>query len=397
MTMSGMDFSEWLIHNLQVIATANSVGALSLSEQDKAIAAVFSNFISLYGPETARVFENALGSAKPRKALGLRQAAGEEIGDYVKLYPYQSMIMIKEQLNNKGVAISDSTWQFILGSTIKDRVQHIASSTEVYETAIRKNAEKLIISAEESSRLAVDKINSAVDETEKLLSSINDRINESATTKIESILKELNYANTDIEIYKSSAESAAQLIKDQAAGMIHDMNEAKKATEEQIELLRSAQKELSTISPVVALWKSKGDGHSKWLAANIFFFVLVLVGSVLLLYEFGGDYVRGLIDVAGQNNQLAVTALIAAPVLGAAWLLRIISRFMMQNLAMLDDARQRKAIADTFIGLVGEPGVKVSREERALALNALFRAPPGSGEPDVIPPNLIELITGKKD
>lgn len=86
-------------------------------------------------------------------------------------------------------------------------------------------------------------------------------------------------------------------------------------------------------------------------------------------------------------------AIIAAPVFLYVWGLKLLIRFQMRSLALMDDANQRRATMDTYFHLLEHD--KASTEERALMLNALFRPLPGQGNDNVDPPNYIDIVKDK--
>ncbi|MEL7529480.1 MAG: hypothetical protein AAFN16_27215, partial [Pseudomonadota bacterium] len=83
------------------------------------------------------------------------------------------------------------------------------------------------------------------------------------------------------------------------------------------------------------------------------------------------------------------------PILGIAWLLRIISRQNLSHFTLENDARQRLALLVSFVRLQELPETKLSEAERLLILNALFR-PADATSKDDPPPNVTELISHLK-
>ncbi len=73
------------------------------------------------------------------------------------------------------------------------------------------------------------------------------------------------------------------------------------------------------------------------------------------------------------------------------WLIRLIVKFNARSIALMDDARQRHTMMDTYFNLIEENAAV--KEDRALILNALFRPTPGQSSDDVEPPNFIDLLS----
>jgi len=166
------------------------------------------------------------------------------------------------------------------------------------------------------------------------------------------------------------------------------INEAK----QNVEAFKKAKLELSTIFEVTELWKNKSDVHKKAARNGSIAFLIISVAAFLYMYYFIDS---SAIYPSGSNTWL-ITAKGIAPLILMAWMLKLVSRYINQNLSLMDDARVRSAVADTFIGLVAEDITEMNKTERSLALNALFRAPGGGHDVDVDPPNWLDLIKGVK-
>lgn len=82
--------------------------------------------------------------------------------------------------------------------------------------------------------------------------------------------------------------------------------------------------------------------------------------------------------------------IVTVPIFLYVWAIRLVVRFNSRSLLLLDDARLRLTMLDTFFHLIEKKGAV--KEDRALVLNALFRPAPGHGD-NVEPPNFTELVT----
>jgi hypothetical protein len=94
---------------------------------------------------------------------------------------------------------------------------------------------------------------------------------------------------------------------------------------------------------------------------------------------------------SGDQEYLGLGLLII-PALAVAWLLRFIARLAIQNLALAEDAQQRHAQMTTYLRLLGDTRSPIDKNERILALSALFRPLPGQGPDDVNPPTVADLL-----
>ncbi|WP_297836789.1 DUF6161 domain-containing protein [uncultured Roseibium sp.] len=144
------------------------------------------------------------------------------------------------------------------------------------------------------------------------------------------------------------------------------------------------------------LWKTKARSHTRlfFLGASIFA-VAILGPLATLLFEWR-YVVAEFANLIPKDQSFAFGGLliVTIPVLGYAWILRLISRFTISNMMLADDASQRRVLANTYIRLVGQ-GAANDEHDRAIMLNALFRALPGSKEQDLQPPNLTDFIKAK--
>lgn len=98
---------------------------------------------------------------------------------------------------------------------------------------------------------------------------------------------------------------------------------------------------------------------------------------------------------APNDTQITIAAIgrlviVTVPVFLYIWAIRLVVRFNSRSLMLLDDARLRLTMLDTFFHLIEKEGAV--KEDRALVLNALFRPGPGHGD-NVDPPNFTELVT----
>lgn len=92
-------------------------------------------------------------------------------------------------------------------------------------------------------------------------------------------------------------------------------------------------------------------------------------------------------DVVLQTGRIIF---LSVPLVAGFWIVRLLVRYTMRSLAIMDDARQRKVMFDTYLYLASQS--KVEDSERALVLNALFRPGPGQNSNDIDPPNLSDVL-----
>ncbi len=160
------------------------------------------------------------------------------------------------------------------------------------------------------------------------------------------------------------------------------------------------------------LWGER-ENQSKWaLILSSFAIFLLIAIPIVLAVCFTTEILHYLaqivaasalptIDSNGQqlppptDAQVTIAAvgrlvIVTVPIFLYIWAIRLVVRFNSRSLLLLDDARLRLTMLDTFFHLIEKEGAV--KEDRALVLNALFRPAPGHGD-NVDPPNFTELVS----
>jgi hypothetical protein len=98
--------------------------------------------------------------------------------------------------------------------------------------------------------------------------------------------------------------------------------------------------------------------------------------------------------IVGDRDAAALTlvpiAFITIPALAFAWVLRHLSRIIIQNLSLEADARLRGTITMTFKALAADR--TMNDAELAIALQALFRPIDGKDHSEIAPPSLGDIL-----
>jgi hypothetical protein len=130
-----------------------------------------------------------------------------------------------------------------------------------------------------------------------------------------------------------------------------------------------------------------------WLAV----FVAAAVGPIFLTIHFWAAVSPELakLTTAGNGWSLAGVAALTIPAVLYGWVLKNLSRILIQTMNLADDAGHRRALAITWLGLVAEKKLAPSDEDRVLVLNALFRPVPPHAQDDGPPAGLFELIRAR--
>ncbi|MBG6143607.1 hypothetical protein IWQ51_001730 [Labrenzia sp. EL_142] len=141
------------------------------------------------------------------------------------------------------------------------------------------------------------------------------------------------------------------------------------------------------------LWKKKSESHKKayYISSLIFIAVVVFsIGVPVFYWTSLFNQIKDL-DQLFANHVFGGVLLLLIPVLGVAWILRLVSRFAVQNMTLADDAEIRKVMAETYVKLVSQEGA-MDPHDRAIILTALFRPLPGSHGEDVSPPSIADIV-----
>lgn len=143
-------------------------------------------------------------------------------------------------------------------------------------------------------------------------------------------------------------------------------------------------------------WSNKASSHTKIAGLFGAVFLASLGFGIYWLTHWGVDLVANAHDrIVGDIKDPGLLALvplafITLPTLAFAWMLRHVSRVIVQNMALGADARLRGTIATTYSALTEEQNATPA--ELAIVLNALFRPVDGSTHTEIAPPNLAELL-----
>jgi len=164
------------------------------------------------------------------------------------------------------------------------------------------------------------------------------------------------------------------------------------------EKLEKEYKERLKIEEPAKFWETIGDERTtRWRIWLVVFSVLVAIPLIVLIWcssEFA-SWVAKISSGANGAISLAGVAALTIPAILYGWLLRSVSRLFTQNLTLADDAAHRRALALTYLGLIANDKTEITKEDRLLILNALFRALPTTAPDDGPPSALVELISGK--
>jgi hypothetical protein len=198
---------------------------------------------------------------------------------------------------------------------------------------------------------------------------------------------------------EEAIRSLIQSSKDQVTASVSETTQTlaetlRTSTEEIEEFKRKVRIDVGLEEPT-NFWNDKANGH-RWIAGG--FGILFLVAVVAMVFWIDGyavDLVADAVDrIVGERQAAALSlvpiAFITVPALAFAWVLRHLSRIIIQNLSLEADARLRGTITRTFKALAADRAMNDA--ELAIALQALFRPIDGKDHSEIAPPSLGDIL-----
>ncbi|NVP54477.1 hypothetical protein [Mycoplana rhizolycopersici] len=175
-------------------------------------------------------------------------------------------------------------------------------------------------------------------------------------------------------------------------------------TNQQVEAFKSAVRESIGQAATRELWRQRTRLSAAGFCASLFLLLMLMIGPVIYiamywdgLIAFFKQFDADVLNSAGRSiddkNVIVATlnriAIVVFPSLLYFWLIRIIVRYNLHSLAVMDDAHQRGTMMDTYFSLIEREAA--TKEDRSLILAALFRSGPGQTS-DVDLPNIVALL-----
>jgi len=204
------------------------------------------------------------------------------------------------------------------------------------------------------------------------------------------------------EIAAESVNEAVRQAEEKASDLDEKLARLADSAEARIIASEKALTEQLQLRSVTNLWDDRARQAENALRISIGCLVgLAIVG--LLTAVFGG---RAIIDFVSPLNfktlvlnttaggvvaqQLGRILVVSVPVAVYFWLIKIVVRFIIRSMLLMDDARQRHTVMQAYFLLTKENNT----DERALPMMlwAIFRQVPGHGPDGIEPPDFTEAI-----
>jgi hypothetical protein len=151
------------------------------------------------------------------------------------------------------------------------------------------------------------------------------------------------------------------------------------------------------IGQPVDYWSRKAHAHLWNMMGWGLGFVLLLMVTILAVVLVGVPRVQVLTNAMKSDDVKATAglvelAVITVPLFFAVWLIRVLSRLFSLNVGLYWDAKERVAMATTFVALQAQSG-GLKDAERAEVMKSLFRPAAVTGDDGA--PGLIEALLGR--
>lgn len=206
-------------------------------------------------------------------------------------------------------------------------------------------------------------------------------------------------ARNQISEFVESKEKVDQFLSDSEASFKDmDLQHQHAITEytSELERMRTLLTEDMKTQAPRTYWQSK----SIWnlcLSGGAFALFVLLVVIIAALVLSNSSSILDLVKDSEGRIQVAAIVFFTIPALAFFWVLRLISRIFVANLLDWMDSRQRVVMVDTYRALVAEGSDEVSKEERILILQALFRPGPQGSSDDGPPAGFWDFVAKAGD
>ena len=155
--------------------------------------------------------------------------------------------------------------------------------------------------------------------------------------------------------------------------------------------LRTTFEEQLRVQAPATYWQDRAAKTNNEARSYLAIFILIAAAFIGAIVEFGPTLLARLADIE-KIGPFSVLAVLSFPALTALWILRHVARLFVTSYENSTDAELRQTMTTTFLALTKEGAGSVSKEERLLVLQALFRAPPPNKGDDGHLGALLEIV-----
>lgn len=162
------------------------------------------------------------------------------------------------------------------------------------------------------------------------------------------------------------------------------------------DLKRVYDEKLALLAPT-QYWSDRAEAHKKLAVGFAVAFALAIVAAVGVFFWLGAPHLSSLATQNGVSPFLALIP-IAVPAFAGVWTLRMLSRFLSENVQMMRDARERETMVKTFLALMRDDQAGkalVKDDDRILILHSLFRPSAIASVDDAPPVHWFDILSSK--
>lgn len=209
----------------------------------------------------------------------------------------------------------------------------------------------------------------------------------------------------EVTTFAAGADAQLQLVTEHANEIETSFKIKLEDVDKKLAGFLDAAKARSTYENLKIHWQDRAD--QAWWGVTVSWIVLaffLVAAPAIAIYE--NEVIVGLIARIASAANVALPSdagpvaltiatvsrliIITIPLALYFWLIRLVVRYNMRSMLLMDDARLRATIIETYYKMIEERAATV--EDRALILSALCRPAPGHGGDTVEPPNFTEVI-----
>ncbi len=230
--------------------------------------------------------------------------------------------------------------------------------------------------------------------------------NDSATRNIETekAIAQISVLGNDARSISEKNQKLNSAIESQNTRLLvvqQAVETARVDTEKKINDFSRSLNDRLVLNEASTYWRSKSTHHAwhAYLASALF--AALVIGLLIFGYRNVGEIWLGLTLLQDLGTDKAINlvsiVVVTIPSLLVVWILRHLSRYLIDHFAQLSDADQRSVMMKTYLALVADEKSGVTPEERVLILNALFRPVVSAGRDDASPAAFLETFIKSGD
>ncbi len=214
--------------------------------------------------------------------------------------------------------------------------------------------------------------------------------------------------NTEVFSLRNSMEDL-DLRLNKMSGKIEDAAAQFKNVNDRIASTEAAFFERIGTKETKGLWQHEAAkaAWSFYLSGGILLAVLLSIPLLIIYYQSEllillQSIEQGAVRLAGDDRPVTAAALVIGrlllltiPVGSIIWAVKLIVRFNVRSMLLMDDANQRVTMLNTYLFLVQQQAA--SPQDRGALLEAMFRRAPGHGPETIEPPSMVEILNYGKE